>query len=69
MAGLLGNVTNGLDKTLTGGDEQQGQGGLLGSVGGTVNKTVDGAGNTVGQATDGAGNAVRLPRNKNFLFT
>jgi hypothetical protein len=61
MAGLLGGVTNSLDKTLTGGEEQQGQGGLLGTVGGTVNKTVDSAGNVVGQTTDGAGNIVRTP--------
>jgi hypothetical protein len=58
MAGLLGNLTNSLDNTLTGGDKEQGQGGLLGSVGGTVNKTVDGAGNVVGQTTDGLGNTV-----------
>jgi len=58
MAGLLGNLTNSLDNTLTGGDEQKGQGGLLGSVTGTVGKTVDGAGNIVGQTTDGLGNVV-----------
>lgn len=52
MAGLLGNVTNTADKALSGGDEQQGQGGLLGGVG----KTVDGVGNTVGQTTDSVGN-------------
>ncbi|KAG9236841.1 hypothetical protein BJ875DRAFT_362284, partial [Amylocarpus encephaloides] len=56
MAGLLGNATKGLDNTLTGGDEQKGQGGLLGSVSGTVNKTVDGAGGAVGQTVDGVGN-------------
>ncbi|TVY32784.1 hypothetical protein LSUB1_G007654, partial [Lachnellula subtilissima] len=54
MAGLLGNVTKSADQALTGGEEQQGQGGLLGGVG----KTVDGAGNAVGQTVDGAGGAV-----------
>ncbi len=58
MAGLLGNLTNSLDNTLTGGDEQKGQGGLLGTVGNTVGKTVDSAGNVVGQTTDGVGNTV-----------
>lgn len=58
MAGLLGNLTDSLDNTLTGGDKQQGQGGLLGGVTGAVGKTVDGAGNAVGQTVDGAGNAV-----------
>jgi hypothetical protein len=58
MAGLLGNLTDSLDKTLTGGDEQKGQGGLLGTVGDTVGKTVDSAGNTVGRTVDSAGNVV-----------
>jgi len=58
MAGLLGNLTNSLDNTLTGGDQAKGQGGLLGSVTGAVGKTVDGAGNVVGQTTDGLGNVV-----------
>jgi hypothetical protein len=58
MAGLLGNLTNSLDNALTGGDKNQGQGGLLGSVTGTVGKTVDGAGNVLGQTTDGLGNVV-----------
>jgi hypothetical protein len=58
MSGLLGNLTDSLDNTLTGGDKEQGQGGLLGSVGGLVCKTVDGAGNVVGKTIDGAGNIV-----------
>jgi hypothetical protein len=58
MAGLVGNLTNTVDNTLTGGDKEEGQGGLLGTVGGTVNKTVDSAGNLVGQTTDGLGNVV-----------
>ncbi|OBU00953.2 hypothetical protein VE01_00774 [Pseudogymnoascus verrucosus] len=56
MAGLLGNLTNSLDNTLTGGDEAQGKGGLLGSVTGAVGQTVDGAGQAVGQTTRGVGN-------------
>merc|ERR1711977_524146 len=60
MAGLLGNLTNSLDNTLTGGDQAKGQGGLLGSVTGAVGKTVDGAGNvvanTAGQTTNGLAN-------------
>jgi len=58
MAGLLGNVTNSLDNTVTGGEKEEGQGGLLGGVGKTVGKTVDSAGNVVGQTTDGVGNTV-----------
>lgn len=58
MAGLLGNLTNSTDNTLTSGDEAKGQGGLLGSVTGAVGKTVDGAGNVVEQTTDGVGNVV-----------
>lgn len=58
MSGLLGNVTNSLDNTLTGGDEEQGKGGLLGGVTNTVGKTVDSAGNVIGQTVDGAGNIV-----------
>ena len=58
MAGLLGNLTNSLDNTLTAGDEAKGQGRLLGSVTGAIGKTVDGAGNAVGQTTDGVGNVV-----------
>jgi hypothetical protein len=58
LTGLLGNLTHALDNTLTGGDKEKGQGGLLGSVTGIVGKTVDGLGNVVGQATDGVGNAV-----------
>jgi hypothetical protein len=56
MAGLLGNLTNSVDNTLTGGDEAQGKGGLLGSVTGAVGQTVDGAGQAVGQTTRGVGN-------------
>lgn len=58
MAGLLGNLTNTLDKTLTGGDEAKGQGGLLGAVGGVLNKTVDTAGNVVTQTVDSTGKVV-----------
>lgn len=58
MAGLLGNLTNSLDNTLTGGDKAQGQGGLLGAVTGTVVKTVDSAGNVVTKTVDSAGNVV-----------
>lgn len=38
MSGLLGGVTDSVDKTLTGGDEQKGQGGLLGGVGNAVGR-------------------------------
>ena len=66
MAGLLGNLTNTLDQTLTGGD---GNGGLVGGVtkvlsstvnsaGQTVQKVVDSAGNIVEQTLDDAGNVV-----------
>jgi hypothetical protein len=58
ITGLLGNLTNALDNTLTGGDKEKGQGGLLGSVTGIVGKTVDGLGNVVGQTTAGVENAV-----------
>lgn len=56
--GLLGNLTNSLDNALTGGDKEQGQGGLLGGLTGALGKTVNGAGSAVGQTLDGAGNAV-----------
>ncbi|KAH9214905.1 hypothetical protein DL95DRAFT_461736 [Leptodontidium sp. 2 PMI_412] len=56
MAGLLGNLTNSLDNTLTGGDQAKGQGGLLDGVTSAVGKTLDGAGNVVGQTTDGVAN-------------
>ncbi|EHK96676.1 hypothetical protein M7I_7580 [Glarea lozoyensis 74030] len=55
MAGLLGGVTKNLDDTLTGGEEQKGQGGLLGGVTNTVGQTVDGAGKTVSGTVDGVG--------------
>jgi len=54
---LLGLTSPSVDKTLTGGDEAQGQGGLLGGVTGAVGKTVDGVGNATGQTLDGVGNA------------
>ncbi|KFY67604.1 hypothetical protein V496_01525 [Pseudogymnoascus sp. VKM F-4515 (FW-2607)] len=58
MSGLLGNVTKSVDNTLTGGDDEQGKGGLLGGVTNTVRKTVDSAGNVIEQTVDGAGNIV-----------
>jgi hypothetical protein len=58
LTGLLGNLTNSLDNALTGGDEQKGQGGLLGGVTGALGKTVDGVGNAAGQTVDGLGNTV-----------
>ena len=58
MTGLLGNVTDTLDNTLTGGDKENGQGGLLGSTTGAVGKTVDGVGNLAGETTNGVGNTV-----------
>ena len=58
MSGLLGNVTKSLDNTLTGGDKEEGQGGLLGSVTGVLGKTVDSAGNAVVKTVDSVGNVV-----------
>ena len=55
MAGLLDNFTNTLDNSLTGGQQANGQGGLLGTMGGVVNKTVDSLGNTVTQTVNTAG--------------
>jgi hypothetical protein len=56
--GLGANVNKSLDNTLTGGDKEEGASGLLGSVTGTVTKTVDSAGNIVERVIDGAGNIV-----------
>ena len=56
--GLGGNVNKSLDNTLTGGDKEEGQGGLVGSVTGTVTKIVDSAGNIVTKIVDSAGNTV-----------
>jgi hypothetical protein len=39
-SGLLGNLTNSLDNTLTGGDKENGKGGLFGGVSGAIGRTV-----------------------------
>ncbi len=53
--GLLGGVIGTLDNTLTGGEREDGQGGLLGGVG----NTLGGLGKTTGQATSGLLNTTK----------
>jgi len=56
--GLLGNLTGTLDTTLTGGEQQDNKGGLLGTAGGLLGGVTDTAGKTVGGVTDTAGKTV-----------